>query len=68
MSLPPAGACDAPIIIESFFTSERRDTGKRCQRAAGHDGAHRWEQQWVDLTPAAVEARIAELAERWDED
>ncbi|MCA1823017.1 MAG: hypothetical protein ABR520_04015 [Mycobacteriales bacterium] len=60
--------CDAPIVIESFFTSQRRDTGKRCQRVAAHDGPHRYEPGWDGLPPDVVEERVRELVDKWDEE
>ena len=61
-----ASACGAPVTIPGVFTSVVTDTGRRCQRVAGHDGPHRWSQRWAGVTPVEVEAELAAEFEKWD--
>lgn len=70
MTASPSGVpdpvCGAPVMIPSAFTSVSSDTGRRCQRAAGHDGPHRWSAGWESASPAEVEADLAADYEKWD--
>jgi hypothetical protein len=48
------------------FTAVDFDTGRHCQRAAGHDGPHRWSATWDGWSPAEVEAELLADYEKWD--
>jgi hypothetical protein len=54
------------VKIPGVFTSVESDTGRACQRAAGHSGPHRWSGGWEDWSPAEVEIELAADYEKWD--
>ncbi|MDQ1709705.1 MAG: hypothetical protein QOG49_1090 [Frankiaceae bacterium] len=62
----PATVCGAPVVIPGVFTAVDFDTGRHCQRAAGHDGPHRWSATWDGWSPAEVEAELLADYEKWD--
>lgn len=66
LSGPAAAACGAPVTVAGVFTSVETDTGRLCQRAAGHEGPHRWSARWNAAAPADVEAALAADYEKWD--
>ena len=61
-----AQRCGAPVKIAAAFTPVVTDTGHLCQRAAGHDGIHRWSAKWEAMTPADVEAELAVDYDKWE--
>lgn len=58
--------CDAPVTVPGVFSTTETDLGRRCVRAAGHAGPHRWQPRWTGVAPAEVEAEIARDAEMWE--
>lgn len=62
----PAAVCGKPVVFPGVFTAVETDLGHDCQRAAGHDGPHRWSPNWEDVAPAQVEAELKADYEKWD--
>ena len=58
--------CDAPVTVPGVFSTTESDLGRRCARAAGHEGPHRWQARWESAPPGDVEAEIARDAQEWD--
>lgn len=58
--------CGAPVTVPGVFSATERDTGHRCQRAAGHEGVHRWSERWAGASPREVEAELLRDYEKWD--
>lgn len=58
--------CGAPVIIPGVL--HNRDSGHRCQRLAGHDGVHRWQERWEGSSPLEVEAELRREYEKWDKE
>ena len=58
--------CDQPVTVPGVFSAVTSDTGRRCQRPAGHDGVHRWQPRWEGMSPEAVEAEIARDLATWE--
>ena len=58
--------CGAPVKIAQVFTPVEYDTGHTCQRPAGHQGVHRWQQRWESVSPREVEAELVRDYEKWD--
>lgn len=66
LSGPSASTCGAAVTVAGVFTSVQTDTGRLCQRAAGHEGPHRWSASWSAASPVEVEAALAADYEKWD--
>ena len=60
--------CGAPVVVPGVFSAVSADTGHRCLRAAGHDGAHRWNATWSTMTPSEVEAAVRRADAAFDDD
>ena len=60
--------CGAPVVVPGVFSSASADTGRRCARASGHDGAHRWNATWETMPPHEVEEAVRRADAAWDDD
>ncbi|HVF05224.1 MAG TPA: hypothetical protein VNA20_10310 [Frankiaceae bacterium] len=58
--------CGQPVTVPGVFSAVSTDTGHTCQRAAGHEGVHRWQPRWEGVSPAEVEADIARDLAAWE--